>query len=116
MRGHPDHSLSPTGATRGTPKTELDQSSDERDRTVIALGRRNAYFVLGGGLWLVMAVSLLSVTQAELAAKIGVWRQTIIAIEQGRFCPSLESALRIAHAFDRPFEEIFQLDRARSPD
>ncbi len=48
-------------------------------------------------------------TQDQLAQKIGVSRQTIIAIEQGRFCPSLESALRIAKIFNTPVEKIFIL-------
>ncbi len=49
-------------------------------------------------------------TQQELAERIGVARQTIIAIEQGRFCPSLESALRMAAAFETSVDEIFSLD------
>lgn len=48
-------------------------------------------------------------TQAELAERIGVARQTIIAIEQGKFCPSLESALRMARVFDTSVDEIFRL-------
>ena len=48
-------------------------------------------------------------TQQELANRIGVARQTIIAIEQGKFCPTLESALRIAKAFDVPVDEVFTL-------
>ena len=48
-------------------------------------------------------------TQQALAETIGVARQTIIAMEQGRFCPSLESALRLAQAFATPVEEIFEL-------
>jgi len=47
-------------------------------------------------------------TQAELAEKSGVTRQTIIAIEQGRFTPSLETAFRIARAFRVSLEEIFE--------
>jgi putative transcriptional regulator len=47
-------------------------------------------------------------TQAELAAQCGVTRQTIIAIEQGRFTPSLESAFEIARAFKVPLDEIFE--------
>ena len=49
-------------------------------------------------------------TQAELARRIGVSRQTIIAIEQGKFCPSLESALRLARVFGAPVDEIFTLE------
>jgi putative transcriptional regulator len=47
-------------------------------------------------------------TQAELADKVGVTRQTIIAIEQGRYSPSLEMAFRIARVFDVRLEEVFQ--------
>nr|WP_308805513.1 helix-turn-helix transcriptional regulator [Acrocarpospora pleiomorpha] len=47
-------------------------------------------------------------TQAELAERIGVTRQTLIAIEQGRYSPSLEMAFRIAHVFKVPLEEVFQ--------
>ena len=51
-------------------------------------------------------------TQQDLAKRIGVARQTIIAIEQGRFCPSLESALRMAQVFEAPVDEIFSLGDA----
>ncbi|WP_029040087.1 helix-turn-helix transcriptional regulator [Cucumibacter marinus] len=47
-------------------------------------------------------------TQAALAEKAGVTRQTIVAIEQGRYSPSLEVAFRIAHAFGVPVTEVFQ--------
>ncbi|MEN3608890.1 helix-turn-helix transcriptional regulator [Plantactinospora sp. ZYX-F-223] len=47
-------------------------------------------------------------TQAQLAERIGVTRQTIIAIEQGRYSPSLEMAFQIAHVFAVPLEEVFQ--------
>jgi putative transcriptional regulator len=47
-------------------------------------------------------------TQAALAEKAGVTRQTIVAIEQGRYSPSLEVAFRIAAAFGKPLEEVFQ--------
>jgi putative transcriptional regulator len=46
-------------------------------------------------------------TQAELADRIGVTRQTIIAIEQGRYSPSLEMAFQIARIFDVPLDEAF---------
>jgi putative transcriptional regulator len=46
-------------------------------------------------------------TQAHLATRIGVTRQTLIAIEQGRYSPSLETAFRIAHAFKVPLEDVF---------
>lgn len=47
-------------------------------------------------------------TQAQLAEKVGVTRQTIVAIEQGRYSPSLEVAFRIAAVFSVPLEEVFQ--------
>ncbi|MDS0137915.1 MULTISPECIES: helix-turn-helix transcriptional regulator [unclassified Amycolatopsis] len=47
-------------------------------------------------------------TQAELATRLGVTRQTVIAIEQGRYSPSLEMAFQIAHVFGVPLEEVFQ--------
>ncbi len=47
-------------------------------------------------------------TQAELADRIGVTRQTIIAIEQGRYSPSLEMAFQIARVFGLALDEVFQ--------
>lgn len=47
-------------------------------------------------------------TQKDLAARVGVTRQTIVAIEAAQYAPSLELAFRIAHAFDRPLTEVFQ--------
>ena len=47
-------------------------------------------------------------TQAELAERVGVTRQTIIAIEQGRYSPSLEMAFQIARVFGVPLDEVFQ--------
>jgi len=47
-------------------------------------------------------------TQAALAEAVGVTRQTIIAIEGGRYAPSLELAFRIAAAFGQPLEAVFQ--------
>ena len=47
-------------------------------------------------------------TQADLAAKADVTRQTIIAIEGGKYSPSLELAFKIAHAFGVPLESVFQ--------
>ncbi|MEV6283731.1 helix-turn-helix transcriptional regulator [Kribbella sp. NPDC051770] len=47
-------------------------------------------------------------TQAELARRIGVTRQTVIAIEQGRYSPSLELAFQIAAVFGVPLEDVFQ--------
>ena len=47
-------------------------------------------------------------TQAQLAEKVGVTRQTIVAIEQGRYSPSLEVAFRIARVFGVGVEDVFQ--------
>ncbi len=47
-------------------------------------------------------------TQAELAERIGVTRQTVIAIEQGRYSPSLEMAFQIARVFGVSLEDVFQ--------
>jgi putative transcriptional regulator len=46
-------------------------------------------------------------TQAELADRVGLTRQTIIAIEQGRYSPSLEVAFKIARVFGVPLERVF---------
>jgi len=46
-------------------------------------------------------------TQQDLADKIGVTRQTVNAIEQGKYSPSLEAAFRIAAVFDTPLEGVF---------
>lgn len=47
-------------------------------------------------------------TQAELAKRVGVTRQTIIAIEQGRYSPTLEMAFQIARVFEVALEQVFQ--------
>lgn len=47
-------------------------------------------------------------TQAELGDRIGVTRQTIAAIEAGKYSPSLEAAFRIAHVFGKPLDEVFR--------
>ncbi|MGF1662491.1 MAG: helix-turn-helix transcriptional regulator [Kineosporiaceae bacterium] len=46
-------------------------------------------------------------TQAELARRIGMTRQTVIAIEQGRYSPSLETAFQIAAALGVPLTDVF---------
>ncbi len=61
-------------------------------------------------------------TQQQLADKAGVTRQTIIAIESGKYAPSLPLAIKIARTFGKPIEEIFQYEdedsqsSATSPD
>jgi putative transcriptional regulator len=47
-------------------------------------------------------------TQAELGERIGVTRQTVAAIEAGKYSPTLEAAFRIARVFGKPLEEVFQ--------
>ena len=49
-------------------------------------------------------------TQAELADKAGVTRQTIIAIEAGQYSPSLELAIRIAKAFGKKVDDVFEYE------
>ena len=49
-------------------------------------------------------------TQQELADEVGVTRQTVNAVENGKYAPSLEVAFRIAAVFDVPLEEIFQYE------
>lgn len=49
-------------------------------------------------------------TQQQLADKVGVTRQTIVAMEKGAYTPSLALALRIARVFGRSIEEIFELN------
>jgi len=51
-----------------------------------------------------------AMTQQQLAEKIGVTRQTVIAIEGDKYSPSLEVAFRIARVFEVPLEEVFQYD------
>ncbi len=53
-------------------------------------------------------------TQQELAERVGVTRQTVNAIELGKYSPSLEVAFRIARVFGVPLEEVFQYDDART--
>jgi putative transcriptional regulator len=54
-------------------------------------------------------------TQEQLAEKVGVTRQTIIAIESAKYSPSLELAFRIAFVFDAPLEEVFSYDPKDDP-
>ena len=50
------------------------------------------------------------ITQQQLADKVGVTRQTIIAIESGRYAPSLPLAFRIARSFGVTIEQVFQYE------
>ena len=47
-------------------------------------------------------------TQQTLADRVGITRQTVVALEQGKYCPSLELAFRIAETFGVGVEEVFQ--------
>lgn len=49
-------------------------------------------------------------TQKQLAEQIGVTRQTVVAIENAKYSPSLELAFRIAHVFDVPLTDVFFYD------
>lgn len=49
-------------------------------------------------------------TQQQLAEKVGVTRQTIVAIEKGKYSPSLELAFKMARVFNTPLEEVFSFD------
>ena len=49
-------------------------------------------------------------TQEALAVRVGVTRQTIIALEAGKYTPSLALAFRIARAFNRRVEDVFQYE------
>jgi len=53
-------------------------------------------------------------TQQELADKAGVTRQTIIAIEAGKYAPSLPLAFKIARTFNVPIEAVFQYENEQS--
>lgn len=55
-------------------------------------------------------------TQQELADKTGVSRQTIVAIENGKYFPTLELAFRIAHTFNVPLEEVFSFNFIPEPE
>lgn len=54
-------------------------------------------------------------TQAELADRIGVTRQTLIAIEQGKYSPSLEMAFKIAHVFGVRVDDVFHYPAEGDP-
>jgi putative transcriptional regulator len=53
-------------------------------------------------------------TQQELAERIGVTRQTVNAIEGGKYSPSLEVAFQIARVFGKPLDEVFQFEPGAS--
>lgn len=53
------------------------------------------------------------VSQGELATAVGVTRQTMNAIERGKYSPTLEVAFRVARFFDVPLDEVFGFDESR---
>lgn len=55
-------------------------------------------------------------TQVDLARMLGVSRQTVIAIEKGKYDPSLPLAFAIARVFVAPIEEVFEPDGDHSPE
>ena len=55
-------------------------------------------------------------TQQQLAEKVGVTRQTIIAMEKGKYSPSLDLAFRIALAFGVPLESVFSYELLENDD
>ncbi len=54
--------------------------------------------------------AILNITQEELAQKIGVSRQTISSIEKNKYVPSTVLALKLSQLFEKPVNEIFELD------
>ena len=55
------------------------------------------------------------ITQQQLADRVGVTRQTIIAIESGKYAPSLPLAFRLAQTFGVPIEKVFQYETDNPP-
>jgi putative transcriptional regulator len=60
--------------------------------------------------WVREQRSAVGLTQADLAAALGVSRQTVISIENGRYLPSLPLAFRLARVFGVPLERLFDPD------
>ncbi len=55
------------------------------------------------------------ITQQQLADRVGVTRQTIIAIESGKYSPSLPLAFKLARTFGVPIEKVFQYEDTDNP-
>ncbi len=51
-------------------------------------------------------------TQKDLAERVNVTRQTIVAIENAKYSPTLELAILISRVFDKPLEDVFNIDEA----
>lgn len=56
--------------------------------------------------------AICNITQEDLAARVGVTRQAIIAIEHGKYVPSAVLAMKIAREFNKPVEEVFSLEES----
>lgn len=54
--------------------------------------------------------AICNITQEDLASRVGVTRQAIIAIEHGKYVPSAVLAMKIAREFNKPVEEVFSLE------
>lgn len=54
--------------------------------------------------------AICGITQEDLATRIGVTRQAVIAIEHGKYVPSAVLAMKIAREFGKPVEEVFSLE------
>lgn len=78
------------------------ESSGERGRTITNHVRR-LRFENG------------EITQQQLAGRVGVTRQTIIAVESGKYSPSLPLAFKIARTFTVPIEKVFQYEDYDNP-
>ncbi len=59
--------------------------------------------------------AILNITQAELAEKLGVSRQTVHAIENEKYIPSALLVLKVAKIFNKPVEAIFSLEEGEEP-
>jgi len=76
------------------------ESSGEQSRTIINNIRR-------------LRFENSEMTQQQLAERVGVTRQTIIAIEAGKYSPSLTLAFKVARTFDISIEQVFQYEDAQ---
>lgn len=59
--------------------------------------------------------AIMRLTQQQLADRVGVSRQTIVAIEAGKYVPSTVLALKMCHVFNKPLDDVFQLEESEMP-